>query len=370
MDKNKVSVTQVSLLLLLVITGGKFLSLPALLSKDVGHDSWLVIAVAFAWDLIGLCFLLWGIKLNKNNLSIDGILDKSVSKVVSKIIMFIFFVMFMCRTMVLLDSCYSTFAVTFDVNTNWILFMLPIVAVAGFAIYRGFNSVARVSQVLFALIILSLVAILIYPATQTEFSQLLPLGEVGAGKIFGTAIMRSFWFSDYVFIYFVLDNLKPKKRLFTPILVSFAVGVALTLLLNIVFVSLFGSFAQYAKIAMSKIGMFSISESTDGRWDWLTLTVWLTSVIIKVIVFIFCAYKCVEKILGLHFVKFNLPTIGAIAAILIIPMFIPSATVVEKFVQWCVIPFAIVQYVLPLCMPLFVKVAHRSSKLEVINEQS
>lgn len=370
MDKNKVNVTQISLLLLLVITGGKFLSLPSILAKDVGHDSWLVLVVAFFWDLVGLCFLLWGIKLNKNQLSIDNILDKSISKVGSKILLAIFFVMFMCRTLVLLDSCYNTFAVTFDVNTNWILFMLPIVAVAGFAIFRGFNSVARVSQVLFAIIILSIVAILIYPTTQAKFSYLLPIGEAGAGKIFGTALMRSFWFSDYVFIYFILEDLKPQKHVFAPILTSFAVGVVLTVLLNAVFVALFGDFAQYGNIAMSKIGMFSVSESTDGRWDWITLSVWLMSVIIKVVIFIFCAYKCVEKIFGFHFTKVNLPVLGVITLILIIPMFLPATTLVEKFVYWCVIPFALIQYVLPLLMPLFVKVAHKAPKLEVVNEQS
>ena len=369
MDKNKVNVTQISLLLLLVITGGKFLSLPSILSKDVGHDSWLVIVVAFAWDLIGLCFLLWGIKMNKDQLSFDAILNKTLSKVGSKIVLVIFFVMFMCRTLVLLDSCYTTFAVTFDVSTNWILFILPIIAVAAFAIYRGFNSIARVSQVLFALIILSIVAILVYPTTQVQFSYLMPFGEVGAGKIFATAFLRSFWFSDYVFIYFVLGDLKPQKYVFTPILTSFCVGVALTVLLNAVFVAMFGSFAEFENIAMSKIGMFSVSESTDGRWDWITLTVWLTSVMIKIIIFIFCSYKCVEKLFGFHFQKVNLPVMAVLSAILVIPMFIPIITVVEKFVYWCLIPFAIVQYLLPLLMPLLTKLAHKSPKLEVINEQ-
>lgn len=370
MVKNKVNVTQISLLLLLVITGGKFLSLPSILAKDVGHDSWLVIAVAFFWDLIGLCFLLWSIKLNKSKLSLNDILDKTISKVGTKIVLVLFFVMFMCRTLVLLDSCYNTFAVTFDVNTNWILFMLPIVLVAGFAIHFGFNSVARMSQLLFALIFLSIVAILVYPTTQANFSSLLPLGEVGAGKIFGTAFMRSFWFSDYVFIYFLLEDLKPQKHVFLPVLTSFAVGVALTVLLNAVFVALFGSYAQFGNLAMSKIGMFSVSESTDGRWDWITLSVWLISVIIKMVIFIFCAYKCVEKLFGLHFIKINLPVMGVITLILIIPMFVPTITMVETFVHWCVIPFALVQYLLPLLMPLFTRLAHKQPKLEVVNEQS
>lgn len=371
MNRNQVNVSQLSLLLLLVITGGKFLSLPALLAKDVGHDSWLVLCVAFFWDLICLCFLLWAVRLNKQSLSFDTILNKTLSKVVSKVVLAIFFVIFMCRVILLLDSCYNTFAITFDVNTNWVLFMLPIVAVAAFAILRGFNSIARTSQILFALVIIAIVSLLISPTTQAEFSQLLPLGEAGFGKIVGTAFLRSFWFSDYIFVYFVLEDIKPQKRLFAPILVSFGVGVALTLLLNVVFVALFGEYAQYDNLAMSKIGLFSISESANGRWDWITLTVWLTSVMLKIIIFLFCAYKCVEKIFELHFTKVNLIVIAVMSSILLLPMFLPVSTLLESFIYWCVIPFAVIQYLLPLLMPLLTKRANSGfEELELKNEQS
>ena len=59
MNKNQVTVGQFSLLFLLVISGSKFLSLPSILAEDVGHDSWLVICVAFLWDGICLAFLGW-----------------------------------------------------------------------------------------------------------------------------------------------------------------------------------------------------------------------------------------------------------------------------------------------------------------------
>ncbi len=369
MNKNKVSVAQLTILLLLVITGGKFLSLPALLAKDVGHDSWLVLCINFAFDLVCLCFVLWAVKLNKSKLSLDVIMDKTLSKIVSKIILAIFFVIFMCRIIVLLDSCYNAFAVTFDVNTNWVVFILPIIAVAGFAIMRGFNSVARTSQILFAVIFIAIIALLIYPTTQAKFTALLPIGEAGAKKLFATAFLRSYWFSDYLFIYFLLEDVKPQKFVFLPILTGFVVGVAVTLLLNVVFVALFGDMAQFGSIAMSKIGMFSVSDSTDGRWDWLTLTVWLTSVIIKIIIFTYCAYKCVEKIFGLHFTKPNVIVLAVIFGIWLLPMFLPVKTFEETFVYWCSIPFAVVQYLLPLLMPLLTYLAHRTkSKTTQVEE--
>ena len=365
MDKNRVKIDQLALIYLLIITGGKFLSLPSLLAGDLGHDSWVSMCFSFLWDGICLCFLLWAIKLNnKAKLDISAILDKSVSKVVSKIIFVIFFVLFMLRVNILLTSCYQMFSITFDVSTNWLVFVLPVAALSFFAIQRGFNAIARASQLLFGLIIISVIALLVSPFIEGDLSALLPIGEAGWGKILETSYLRSFWFSDYVFIYFVLDGIKAKKHVFAPVLVAFGIGAALTVLLNAVFVSLFGYLAPDFQMAMSKIGVFSAASTTNGRWDWLTLSIWLISVFIKIIVFIFCAYKCVEKILDKNFVKFNFFVALFITLTLMLPMFVSVETLLSTFIVWMLIPFTVVQYLLPLFMPLLTKVALKKTEVK------
>lgn len=359
--RHQVKISQISLLLMLVLTGGKFLSLPSILAEDVGHDSWLVVFVNFLADGICLCFLMWAIKLNKNKIGFDDILNRTLSPIVSKVILLIFFVLFMTRVIVLLVNCYDTYAIIFDVNTNWVLFMLPIVSVAVFALCRGFNCVARAGQILFAPVILAIIAITITPVIKMQTSELLPIAEVGIGKILKTSLLRCHWFSDYVFIYFVMEDIKPQKRIFSPILISFGIGVVLTLLLNMVFVSLFGSLAQYKNIALVKIGLFSVSEATKGRWDWLTISVWICSVIVKIVIFTFCAYKCVERIFELHFSKVNWFVIGVIALLLLLPMFVSLNVFINTFMYWCVFPFAVVQYLLPLFMPLLTRLANNKT---------
>ena len=367
MDKNKVSVDQLALIYLLIVAGGKFLSLPSILAQDVGHDSWLVLCFSFLWDGICLAFLLWAIKINaRAKLDIASILNKSVSKIVAKIIFAVFFVMFILRANILLSACFKMFSATFDVSTNWIVYVLPVAAVGFFAVFRGFNAIARTSQALFGLIVLSIVALLVAPVIEVEFSQLLPIGEAGFGKIVETSFMRSFWFSDYIFIYFVMDGISFKKRVFSPMLVSFGIGAVLTVLMNAVFVALFGSLAPTFDLAMSKIGIFASSSTTNGRWDWLTLSIWMISVFIKITVFIFCAYKCVEKILDKNFVKLNWIVAVFITLTLMLPLFVSIETLSNTVVMWGIVPFCVIQYLLPLLMPLFTKVA--IAKTEVKSE--
>ncbi len=195
MDKNRVGINQIALLYLLSIAGGKFLTLPSILAKDVGHDSWLVLVFGFLWDAICLCF----------------------------------FVIFIIRANILLASCYKTFAVTFDVSTNWIVFVLPIAFLSFFAIKLGFNAIARTSQLLFGIIFISVLFLVLSPVSQVKITSLLPIGEAGWGKIIGDSFLRGFWFSDYLFVYFVWDSIKVKNnKVYAPILLGFAVGVALT----------------------------------------------------------------------------------------------------------------------------------------------
>ncbi len=365
MSKDRISINQYALMYLLLIAGGKFLNLPSILAADVGHDSWLTIAFSFVWDAVCLVFLLWAIKINKDSqLDLSAILNKTVGKVVSKIVLVIFFVMFVVRTNILLAACYKMFAVTFDVSTNWIVFVLPVVALSVLTLKLGFNSVARASQLLFGIIFICVVSLLFSPIAQVEFGSLLPIGEAGWGKIFSTSFLRSFWFTDYVFIYLLLDNVKVKNKVFSPVLTAFAVGAVLTVAMNALFVALYGSLASQFDLAMSKIGVHFVSNSSNGRWDWLTLSVWLISVFIKIVVFFYCAYKCLEKIFEFKSDKINFWAVGAITLLYMLPMFISTEIALNTVVQYGLLVFALVQYALPIAMPFLTKAAQIKTAAE------
>ena len=358
MDKERVTVGQLALMLMLVIAGGKFLGLPGILAGNVGHDSWLVLCVGFVADGICLCFLLWAMRINRSAcLPVNLVLDVTLGKVVSKIIMCIFFLVFTSRMIVLLGSCYKMFAVTFDVNTNWVLFALPVAAVSVFALARGFTSIARVSQLLFVPVTLSVLAMVANPLVSSQWTGLLPVAEAGWDNILVTALRQGYWFSDYLFVYFVLDKVRMGKRLFGPVTSVFVAGAVITVLTNIVFVTLYGSFAEHFDPAMSKLGVFSSGAGASGRWDWLTLSLWVTSVLLKITLFFYCAYKSLEKIFGLRHDKINLIAVTVIVLLTMLPMVVSSRTFAESFLAYAVVPFALVQYVLPLLYPLLNKIA-------------
>ncbi len=369
LDKNKVYISQIGILLLLIISGSKILIFPALLAKEVGHDSWLVMVFSFLYDFVCLVFVLWAIKLNKQNMAFTDVLNKNIGVVGGKIVLLIFFVVFVARLISLLHSCYRMFAVTFDVNTNWVVFLLPLSLVSYFSAQRGFNSIARVGQLLVVIIVFSILALVAFPIFQVDFGQLLPIAEVGFDTIIEQSFTHCFWFSDYIFVYFVMDSIKVKGKVYLPVLRCFALGAVISIVTNMVFVLLYGSLSPDAELAMIKIGLFSVSETTSGRWDWLTLSVWIISVVLKIVIFFFCANKCVEKLLGLHSGNTNKWVWMGITAMLTIPLFLPIEDILLMFIRWATIPLFLVQYLLPLLMPWFTRNANKNTSVRQVEEQ-
>lgn len=358
MEKDRLSINQFALMYLLLIAGGKFLKLPSMLAADVGHDSWLTLVFSFLWDGICLVFLLWALKINKDSqLDLSKILNNTVSKVVAKIILAVFFVIFIVRNDILLASCYKMFAVTFDVSTNWIVYVIPVIALSVLALKLGFNAVARASQLLFGIIFICVAVLIISPVSQVDFGNLLPVAEAGLGKIMKSSLMRSFWFTDYIFIYLLMDNVKIKKHVFAPVLTAFGIGAVLTIAMNAIFVALYGDLASEFDLAMSKIGVHFVSNASNGRWDWLTLSIWLISVFIKIVVFFICAYKCLEKIFEFNATKINVWAVSAITLLSMLPVFLPTEIVLNTVVLYGLIPFVVIQYALPIAMPFLIKAA-------------
>ena len=92
------------------------------------------------------------------------------------------------------------------------LFVALVAIVCYVAICLGFNAIARTSQLLFPLMFLSVLTLLVFPATQVPISQLLPIGEAGVENIAQSAFSRSFWFGDYVVVYFLMEHVQPKNN--------------------------------------------------------------------------------------------------------------------------------------------------------------
>lgn len=364
---NNVNMRQLALILLVIIPGGKYLTLPAMLARQTGTDSWIVIATMLLIDLICLCFLLWAVGLN-HRYELKDILNMTVGRPVAKIVFVIFLAFVLMRMVTLMTSAYDVFSASFAVNTNWLGFFIPVFLLMTFSLSRGFNAIARVNEALFTIIIICLICMLVYPATNANWEELYPVAT-DIGKLKETMENYSFWFSDYVFIYFLLSDIKSQKNVAPVTLICFITGSLFAVFMNTVFCALYGNTAQFYNPAMSKVSQFAVFASINGRLDWLFLSVWMMSIFIKLCVFAFCAYRCMCSIFRTASPALNWWIVSVIALAGLTPLLFPVEEYLLKALKVLKYPFAVVQYILPMTMPLLVTLAHRRTLKEGVTHE-
>ena len=357
----KVKISQLALILLIVIPGGKYLSLLSYMYSISGRDSWLSFLLLFVLDFVCFLFTLWAINLNRRGLSLNEILTRTLSPVGAKIIFAVFTVFCLLRVTVLLLGCVDLFSSTFVINTNWLAYIIPIALLVAVSLVQGVRNVARLTEMLFVFVMLALLSIIFLSLRSADFSNLRPFLNEGFKPVLEGSLDGSFWFADSVFLLFFLEKVEaPKKKDNVLLCVMLLIGILVTMALVVLYVALFGNASGINGIAITKVSQFNISNNSYGRLDWLSISIWMCSIFIKIIVLSFCAYSAIVWTVGYKKEKFNWWVfLSMVVPVIALPLFFEMETFIfnqvsKGFVKYILI---VVQYVLPICLPFLTKAA-------------
>lgn len=361
---NSIKQTQIILLVIIVVSGGKFLSLPGLMAKLAGRDSWISMSIMFAVDLASLVFILWAVYLNKGK-SFDTILNETLTPVGAKLVFLLYALFFVLRVMGGLLDTQEFISSTLSVVTNWVSFVVPILLVIGFNVVRGARNVGRVSQIFFGFIFASVIMILLLSLKNTDFSNLQPTFANGFGIVAKSAFDVSFWFSDCIFILFLLGKITKTGHFSVKVSLAFLVGAFTTIFLDVIFLCLFGNLAEFSSSALAKVSGFNLTGSVYGRIDWIFVMVWASSIIIKCTLFLWCATMALSYVFGVNSKKGYSILFGVTGlAFVVLPLVLPIKEIIANF--FCLgagkYITLFVQYVIPFAMPLLTFLSNKKSE--------
>jgi len=360
---NSIKQTQIILLVIIVVSGGKFLSLPGLMAKLAGRDSWVSMAIMFAVDLVSLAFILWAVYLNKGK-SFDEILSDTLSPFGAKLVFLLYALFFVLRVMGGLLDTQELISSTLSVVTNWVSFVVPILLVIGFNVVRGARNVGRVSQIFFSFIFASVIMILLLSLKNTDFSNLQPIFANGFDKVAKSAFDVSFWFSDCVFVLFMFGKIKKTGHFSVKVSLAFLVGACTTILMDVIFLCLFGNLAEFSSSALAKVSGFNLTGSVYGRIDWIFVMVWASSIIIKCTLFLWCATMALSYVFGVKSKKGYSVLFGVTGiAFVVLPLILPIKGIIANF--FCLgagkYITVFVQYAIPFVMPLMTFLSNKKT---------
>lgn len=362
-NKNTVRITQLALMLLLILEGGKFINLPSYVARENGRDGWLTFILLFALDAAVLVSLLLSIKNNPDRLSVETIFKHSLGVVTTKLLLALYFAFFLLRILDLCIAASELFSATLTLQTNWLGFILPVLCYVIFSAKKGIKTVARVSDILGLYIILASVAMTVLSLAQVDFTELAPVLEEGFGNILFSLPRLCFWFADSLFIMFLMKDISPEKKLLKAPITAFLIGSIIITMLYVVFYCIFGGLAQHHHGAIAKVAQFNSALIFKGRLDWLTLIFWTLSVFIKLALMTYCCLTSFDALFGLK--PKNSPSLPAIilfsAILIVVPVLTPLSSFARNLFSspLAYVPLIIIEYVVPFLMPLLTKKAYR-----------
>lgn len=368
----KISYRQMSVMLFLSFIALKFLVLPSVLYLESTNSSWFVVLIFMIID--GLYALLIINLMRKNqNTNIYDFIKETLGTFLAKLLLSILALQFFLQIANIVKGLEFFVTENFYNNFHWTLYILPLVALTGFMMYKGLRNIARVQEIFYLSIIIGCIYIALKSFSDVDPLTYLPLFKDGVTPLVKSGYSHLSWFGSSTFLIAIfgkVDFSNARKR--TSILyILFA--ILLVQLIYFVFYGLFDSTSPTHTFAISDISQYSSTKSIIDELSWLVVSLWVVTQSIQISLFGYCLVKILMYLFN---VKHKTPIILVVNLLMFGLSYIGAETInLEKifFTHFASIVTIISQYIIPLLMLIGhklkqIKIKHNNIKV-VQNEK-
>ena len=345
----KINYRQMSVMLFLSFISLKFLVLPSVLFLKSGNMSWLVALVLMIIDGLYAVLLISLMRKNHNK-NIHEFMVDTIGPVLTKVFLFVLALQFLLQVANIVKGLEFFVTENFYNNFHWILFILPLIALTGFMMYKGLRNIARVQEVFYLAIVVGCIYIAFKSFADVDPLVYLPMFKDGIVPLFESGYQHLSWFGSSTFLIAIFGKVdfsgeKKKTSLFYIIF-----AILLVQLIYFVFYGLFDSTSPTHTFAISDISQFSSSKSIIDELSWLVVSLWVVTqsiqialngyCLVKVLMYVFNIKNKIAMVVFVNSIMFTLAYVGSITVNLEQIFFTHFASIVT----------IISQYLIPLVM--------------------
>ena len=367
----KINYRQMSVMLFLSFIALKFLVLPSVLYLQSANSSWFVVLVLMVID--GLYALLLINLMRKNqNTNIYDFMKETLGSFLTKILLGILAIQFFLQIANIVKGLEFFVTENFYNNFHWTLYILPLIALTGFMMYKGLRNIARVQEIFYLSIAVGCVYIAFKSFSDVNAIVYLPMFKDGIIPLVKSGYSHLSWFGSSTFLIAIfgkVDFSNERKRT-SVIYIIFA--ILLVQLIYFVFYGLFDSTSPTHTFAISDISQYSSTKSIVDELSWLVVSLWVVTQSIQISLFGYCLVKVLMYLFN---VKHKIPIILGVNVLMFGLAYIGAATInLEKifFTNFASIITIISQYVIPLIMFVGYKTNQKKIKrnnVKVVNNE-
>lgn len=282
MIAKQVSTRQFVVVQFLVALAVKMFMLPALMLRVVGKDSYIVMLAWIAFEFVDLTFVVLLARRNPDKTMYE-ILTDAFGKVVSRVIVAMFTLFVCAKGLLVLGELKTFFVVTMYADINWVVMLIPLMALLCAFGIRSLRSIGRTAELITPVIVVSTLVLSGLLLGDIEFANLLPVMENGFAPIKKGMLTFPMWFGDVSFLLMFLGNIKINRGFIWKSYLSKLVATALVMLFS---VTLFSTYANVSTLIdygnnVSNMTQLSMGAQDNGRFDLMFYCIWLFTVFLK-----------------------------------------------------------------------------------------
>lgn len=279
--EKKISTNQASLMFVIFTIALKLSVLPALMNEFSGRDSYLTCLIALGIDF--LCTLLVvHIMCKIPNVTFYELLDKTFGKVIAIIAYIILFIYFFLKLTIGLTEIHDYYTSSLFEDLNPFFAIITLFFLLLYFFFKDFRTLGRLLEVFFWPMVIGIAFTLIFPFSDVEISNLLPLFENGSYPIWLGVYRTSLAFGDFMLLFVLMGKISLKKGSKKKILLYAINAMAFIFNFYVVFVGAFGKTTINQTLALGELPMHNPHPATINRLEWLTIIIWTALMFINV----------------------------------------------------------------------------------------
>lgn len=350
----------------------KVIFLPSRIVQIAHRDVWISIVFFVLLDVLHILMYYIAIKINPN-LTFFEMVEKTLGKVVSKIISGILALYLLLRVVTMITN-YNLYATDVLYTISWRPLVLPIIVVAVFCVYRGLRSIMRILELLGTGVGLAIILTMVLVALSSDFTNILPVIEAGFKVPLNGFTEYIFFAGDYFCIMHILGRIKVEKGIGLNIAIPLIISSVLSIMFAMAYYSFYENIAVFQKQghALSDITLFLLGTETLAKFDFVFSAMWMIAILIRIVINTWVYANYLKETLGLNE---TVPQKYLLSILVIITMFSVysfvnnntwyfESLITSDFKYFVFIPLHVV---LPISVPIFAYFATKKEKKQLRN---
>lgn len=365
----KINYRQLSILVFMCFISLKLLALPSLLYLESENMGWFVALVLMVIDAIYAFLILDLIKKNQDK-NIYEFMKNTVGTFLAKLFLILLMVRFVFMLSNISKGLEFFVVENFYTDFKYIIFILPLIILICFMVYKGIRNIARVSELMYIPIAVGVLYIAFKSIAQVDILTFLPMFKQGVTPLISAGYHHMCWFGSSTFMLMLFGRVDFNGERKTKFVFYLIFAVLIIQLMFFVFYGLYESTSPTHTYAISDISQFISERSSVDALSWLIGSFWIVGQVLQIAIYGYCFCQCFKSIFGTK--SQTLPVL-LLASVLFAWSYLGEKTVnLESvfFTDWLNIIMIITSYVIPIILAVVhtikTLVAKRRDKYEKV----